>query len=82
MAGAIDILWQLKDPRNTDEHIVEIQEESRQFMAEFFERVLVWVKERFRNLFICVHICLYCGQWVPSMYVYYVYKKIDRSIDI
>mmetsp|Transcript_79543 Transcript_79543/g.116604 ORF Transcript_79543/g.116604 Transcript_79543/m.116604 type:complete len:345 (-) Transcript_79543:132-1166(-) len=39
LSGAIDILWQLKDPRNTDEHIVEIQEESRQFMAEFFERV-------------------------------------------
>lgn len=38
-AGAIDILWQLKDPRRQDEHVIEIQEESKQFMSDFFERV-------------------------------------------
>ena len=39
LSGAVDILWQLKDPRSKDEHVIEIDEESREFMVEFFERV-------------------------------------------
>jgi hypothetical protein len=39
--GAVDILTKLKDPRaaSQDSHVIEIQEESKQFMSEFFERV-------------------------------------------
>ena len=37
--GAVDILVKLKDPRSQDAHVIEIQEESKQFMSEFFERV-------------------------------------------
>jgi t-SNARE complex subunit (syntaxin) len=39
LSGAVDILWQLKDPRSKDEHVIEMAEESREFMVEFFERV-------------------------------------------
>ena len=37
--GAVDILVKLKDPRSQDAHVIEVQEESKQFMSEFFERV-------------------------------------------
>jgi hypothetical protein len=40
-AGAVDILWQLKDPRSNggDDHVVTIHDESKIVMAEFFELV-------------------------------------------
>ena len=39
LSGAIDILWQLKDPRGSDEVHLDIHEESKRFMSDFFDRV-------------------------------------------
>lgn len=39
LSGAIDILWQLKDPRGSDEVHLDIHDESKQFMSDFFDRV-------------------------------------------